>query len=111
MSALIKHRIRSTYGPDGVVMLDIDQGLMVSINVVGAKIWERLERSVPVDRIINELSTEFEVPTETIAADVVSFLQSLADRSLIDWPQRPESTVSETAERRETRSTLRRRER
>jgi len=87
MSAVIKHQIRTTYGPDGVVILDIDQGLMVSVNVVGAKVWQRLERSMTINTIIDELCAEFEMPHETIEADVTDFLRSLAKKSLIDWAE------------------------
>ena len=74
-------------GPDGAVMLDIDQGLMISVNVVGAKIWQRVEQGLTVNEIVDQLCIEFAMPRETIEVDVHDFLQSLRAYSLIDWPK------------------------
>jgi hypothetical protein len=85
MTNLIKHEVRSTYGPDGAVILDIDLGLMVSVNVVGAKIWKKLECHQPVSAIIDDLCAEFGMSRQAVALDVTDFLCNLSRHSLIDW--------------------------
>ena len=63
--------VRSTQSEDGAVLLDIRQGLCFSLNVVGAKVWEKLEANqdgMTLSQLVNALAPQFDVPVDQRAA-------------------------------------------
>ena len=79
----ISESVRSMVNQDGGVVLDIERGMMLSLNVSGSKIWTKVQQNLSVDQIVEEISSEFDIPRETARQDVHAFLHSLQDHMLV----------------------------
>ncbi len=79
----ISHGVRSTHGQDGAIVLDIEQGQMFNLNLVGSKILELLEKGSDEAHIVNVISSDFGASPESVANDVREFIESLRQRKLI----------------------------
>jgi Coenzyme PQQ synthesis protein D (PqqD) len=55
------------------------------MNDVGSRIWDLLEAPMPVDKIADALSREFDVTAERATDDVTEFLTVLSERGLIEF--------------------------
>ncbi len=76
--------IRSTHGQDGAIVLDIRQGQMFNLNLVGSKILELLELGSTESAIVDEISREFQVGKEIAQSDVQEFIESLKQHHLLE---------------------------
>jgi hypothetical protein len=75
--------IRDSINQDGAVLLDIDRGLCLSLNIVGAKIWQMLKMDQSGEQIITALGREFtDVPRPQLQQDYLDFLRQLETNSL-----------------------------
>jgi hypothetical protein len=79
----IPSRVKQTESEDGAVLLDIEQGICFSLNVVGLKIWEMLKRQCPIGQIADSLEQEFHIPRAQIIADICDFVAQLESKHLI----------------------------
>lgn len=75
--------IRSTHGQDGAIVLDVEQGQMFNLNLVGSRILELLEGGSAESEIVNVISHEFNASREAVENDVREFLASLKQHGLI----------------------------
>ena len=73
----ISDTIRRTQTVDGGILLDIHHGQMFCLNVVGAKILELMQQGYDESRITDEISRDYQVPRDTVRADVLEFIESL----------------------------------
>jgi len=73
----ISNPIRRTETADGGILLDILHGQMFSLNIVGAKILELMQRGYDESRITDEISRDYGVSRELVRADVVDFIEIL----------------------------------
>ena len=80
--------LRSTQTIDGRILLDVRQGQMFSVNVVGSKILELIEQGWGEARIVDEISRAYEMNIDVVRTDVHEFIDALhkhrilrADRS------------------------------
>ena len=80
----VPENIRSAHGQDGGVVLDIRQGQMFNLNVVGSKILELLKTGESEAEIIDEISGTFQVSRDIAAADVREFIESLKQHHLLE---------------------------
>lgn len=70
-------------GPDGIFML-LPDGQTVQLNDVAEFIWSRLDGERTAQAVLDELVTEFAVPSHEVAkADLVRFLERLRGTGLI----------------------------
>jgi len=76
--------IRSTHGQDGAIVLDIRQGQMFNLNLVGSRILELLECGSTEEQITDAISREFSADLEIVRTDVAEFLQELKANKLVD---------------------------
>jgi hypothetical protein len=76
--------IRSTHGQDGAIVLDIRQGQMFNLNVVGSRILELLKTGSTESAIVEEICQKFEVGRETAESDLREFIQSLKHFCLLE---------------------------
>ena len=67
-----------------VVMMSIDNGKYYGLDLVGSRIWEVLEKAMPVSGLIDQMLLEFEVERETCEKDVMYFLQKLDDDNMLE---------------------------
>ncbi len=75
--------VRLVQNQDGAVLLDIRQGLCLSMTSVGVQIWELLKLKASVGHIVETLVAEFHVPRQQIHDDVIAFIGDLRDKRLL----------------------------
>ena len=71
-------------GKDGAVLLHLGSGQYHSLNPVGARIWEILEKPMSEEQLTRQIVAEFEASDDMVAQDVTSFLKELVDRKLVE---------------------------
>ena len=59
------------------------------MNSVGTRIWELLAAPMPIERIADTLTSEFDVTAQRAAADVAEFIDVLSQRGLIEYVSEP----------------------
>lgn len=69
---------------DEMVLLVPRQSRYLAFDAVGRHIWELLEEPQSVEQLCGTLQTQFDVTPETCAADVLAFLEQLADSDLLE---------------------------
>ena len=79
----IPSSIRWTIQKDGAVLLNVESGLMYSVNEVGSLIWERLSQGVGLDEIATSIADGFGISIEDARNDVRSFVGDLLLKRLI----------------------------
>ncbi len=65
------------------VMMSIEGGNYHSLNETGSRIWDLLENSSTVGRIIDALKDEYETEPEVITREAYRFLEQLLERGII----------------------------
>ena len=80
----VSDSIRSTHGQDGAIVLDVRQGQMFNLNLVGSRILELLECGSTEEQIADAISQEFSADIETVRKDVGEFLEELKANKLVD---------------------------
>jgi Coenzyme PQQ synthesis protein D (PqqD) len=82
---MISPDVRATHSEDGAVLLDINQGLCYSLNVVGSQIWLTIESSpgIRLEGIVDALQTHFQVPREQLRTDTAEYLSNLLQKGLL----------------------------
>jgi hypothetical protein len=80
----VREAVRSTHGPDGAVVLDLQQGQMFNLNVVGSRILELLQRGLAEPEIVELISREFNAERELVKNDVREFIESLTKHRLVE---------------------------
>ena len=73
----ISDSIRRTETQDGGILLDVHHGQMFSLNIVGAKILELMQRGYDESRIAEEISRDYGASREVVRADVTEFIEAL----------------------------------
>jgi hypothetical protein len=76
--------VRSTHGQDGAIVLDVQQGQMFNLNLVGSRILELVERGSTESAIVTVISHEFNAAPELVASDVREFLETLKGYKLVE---------------------------
>jgi hypothetical protein len=79
----ISDPIRRTETADGGILLDILHGQMFSLNIVGAKILELMQKGYDESRIADEISRGYGVSREVVYADVVDFIETLQKHHIL----------------------------
>ena len=67
-----------------VVMLLPEMNAYMGMNLTGSAIWELLKEKINVDTIVRELINEFEIDRETCKKEVISYLNILLEKGLIE---------------------------
>jgi hypothetical protein len=65
------------------VLLDVNGGLVLSANPVGARIWDLLEQALTPVEIARRLAAEYAMPLDRVERDVALFVAELISRGLI----------------------------
>jgi hypothetical protein len=73
----ISQAIRKTDTADGAVLLDVERGQMFSVNSIGSKILELLDKGFAEAEIATQLSAACGVDLEQVRTDVHDFLEAL----------------------------------
>jgi hypothetical protein len=80
----IAEGVRSTHDRDGAVVLDIHHGQMFTLNLVGSKILEMLERGCPETQMVEEITRKFRIRPDIVERDVREFLECLEKHRLVE---------------------------
>jgi hypothetical protein len=80
----ISESVRSTHGQDGAIVLDIQQGQMFNLNLVGSRILELLKIGATESTIADEISHKFEVSRDVAESDMREFIESLKQHHLLE---------------------------
>src|SRR5215467_13040542 len=79
---------RTTESKDGIVWLQLEEGLVFRANAIGARIWQGLMEKKEPDQIIDEISRDYGAEREQVSGDVAEFLGELATRRLIQMDRK-----------------------
>ena len=91
---MVSKDVRTTFTPDGAVLMDIRGGHMITLNPVGSIIWQQLSDGRSAEEIAEHLSSRFSVPREQTLADVNEFFEKLQAQHLIDPSEPPHTSFS-----------------
>ena len=80
--------VRASISGDGLILLDIDGGMVLSSNSVGARIWQLIERQHTTGEIARQLANDYVVPVDRALRDVQTFVADLMARGLVDGDAR-----------------------
>jgi hypothetical protein len=84
--------VRDAVSADGAILLDIDDGSCLSLNAVGAKIWQMLKQEWQEDRIVVALQQEFTtVPISQLRQDYLDFVEELERNNLVQIERYPKA--------------------
>ena len=67
------------------VILGMESGMYIGLNEIATEIWAMLDEPVPVSHMIDSLADQFDEDRSVIRDQVLEFLNSLLDRSLIKF--------------------------
>ncbi|HET7695957.1 MAG TPA: PqqD family protein [Vicinamibacterales bacterium] len=81
--------VRASVSGDGLVLLDMSGGLVLSSNAAGARIWELLEQRRARREIARHLAGEYAIPLDRAERDVAAFVAALVARGLVVADGRP----------------------
>jgi hypothetical protein len=62
---------------DEKVMMSIEKGRYYSLDPVGSRVWELIEKPVKVSELIDALLLKYDVDRATCEQDVLAFLEDL----------------------------------
>lgn len=80
--------VRTVVSQDGMIITDIEQGLMFGVNPIGSLIWEKLTQGLLPDEVARHLAAECSISEEQALADVSEFLQKIEELRLLHSPHR-----------------------
>ncbi len=82
--------VREIETADGAVLLDIQQGVCLSLNPVAMRIWRGLKLQQSLDQITDDLTVEFrEISRQQIRSDVFDFVFDIRQKGLFLPAERP----------------------
>jgi hypothetical protein len=75
--------VRASVSVDGLVLLDIQGGLVLASNAIGARIWTLIEQTCNRREIARQLTDDYGVPLARAQGDVDAFIAALIARGLV----------------------------
>jgi hypothetical protein len=75
--------VRASISNDGLVLLDVQGGMLLASNPIGARIWELIEQQRSRVEIAGQLAAEYDISVERAEGDVASFVADLSARGLV----------------------------
>lgn len=68
---------------DGAVVLDLERGVITTMNATGGFVWRRLQEHVAWDMIVRDLATATGMNIERVERDVETFAEELRVAGLL----------------------------
>ncbi len=65
------------------VMMNIQTGEYFGLDAVGNRIWELIEKPIQINKLIEILLDEFDVPKNQCETDTLEFIKQLSDKQLV----------------------------
>jgi hypothetical protein len=78
-----KTHLHTVADRDGAAILDLERGLISTLNPTGAYVWQGLQRGEPLETIIASLASETGEATSVVERDVREFVESLKENQLL----------------------------
>jgi hypothetical protein len=75
--------VRASISADGLVLLDVNGGVVLASNPIGAQIWRLIEQRRTSVEIARQLAVDYGIPLERAHDDVGTFIGALAARGLV----------------------------
>jgi len=75
--------VKASLHPDGVVLIHLGRGTVFSANRVGAMIWNGAAERWSIEKVAESISTEFNIPPQTVQQDAATFLAQLEAEGLL----------------------------
>ena len=69
-----------------------DLNSIYTLNEMGTRIWELIDGQIDVQKMAEQISSEYEVSLEEAKRDIAEFLGSLESVGLVQGNERPEGT-------------------
>jgi hypothetical protein len=66
-----------------IIILNMETGDYLGLNTVGASIWEHLQESGTVQKIVDKLMAEYEIDSETCTTETISYLEKINKLGLL----------------------------
>jgi hypothetical protein len=79
----VSRNVRASISADGLVLLDVQGGLVLASNPIGARIWELVEQQLGCLAIAGQLAGDYDVPIQRAYSDVIAFVTALEARGLV----------------------------
>ncbi|MBL7196922.1 MAG: PqqD family protein [Candidatus Omnitrophica bacterium] len=88
MDLSLKYKIdkdKATYRViDGeAVILNLDNGYYYSLNEIGTKIWEAIDKQKGLSQILDSLEEEYQLPEKQLKSDLLGLVKDLEKEELI----------------------------
>ena len=80
----VAETIRSSHNRDGAIVLDVRQGHMFSLNLVGSAILELVKQGRGESEIADTLAARFVISRDIAEADVTEFIATLKWHGLVE---------------------------
>ena len=74
---------KASISSDGLVLLDVNGGVVLASNLVGARIWQHIEQGDTTQEIAQLLVAEYGISDARAQADVAAFIDALLVRRLV----------------------------
>ncbi len=81
--AVSPNQVSTDLGSETVI-LGVEAGRYFGLDEVGARVWELLQEPISVAAVCETLLSEYEVSASELEHDVLSLLNELSDKGLID---------------------------
>jgi Coenzyme PQQ synthesis protein D (PqqD) len=81
--AIENRHLKTVVDQDGAAILDIERGLISTLNDTGAYVWDKLQRGDSLSTIIANLASETGENSLRVERDVLEFLEDLKQNQLL----------------------------
>jgi len=81
--AINKDKLSYRIIDDEAVVLDLDNGHYFSLNKVGTKIWEAINKQKSLKEILKLLKEEYQLPEKRLKSDLLTLVKDLERAKLI----------------------------
>lgn len=65
------------------VILNLDDGCYYSLNKVGTRIWEAIDKKKTLGEIVGLLNREYQAPEKQLKKDFLTFVEDLSSKGLL----------------------------
>lgn len=79
-----KERVLTQRAAGQWILLDLDGGQYYALDEVSGRIWDLCDGTRDVAAIVEALCQDFDAPAETVEADVLAFLDEMAEEKLLE---------------------------
>lgn len=79
----ISETVRTTHGQDGAVILDIQRGRVIRLNLTASFILQCVERGETESQIVDGIAQHFRISRDAAHTDVGDFLRSMKQEGLV----------------------------